>query len=163
MVLLLKNLLFTVLVPGTVTVLVPRWILGRFPAHGAPGSVQALAAVLGVVGVGIYAWCLFDFAVVGRGTPAPVDPPRRLVVRGLYHYTRNPMYVGVLCLLAAEALGFGSTALLAWAAFMTLAFNLFIRLYEEPTLGRLFGTAYADYCARVPRWLPRPGAATRAP
>ena len=159
MILLLKNLLFTVLVPGTVTVLVPCWILGRSTGGAVPGALRGLAVAVGAAGVAVYAWCVVDFAVVGRGTPAPVDPPKSLVVRGLYRHSRNPMYVGVLGVLAAETLWFGSWALLAWAATMTLAFNLFIRLYEEPTLRRLFGAAYADYCARVPRWLPWRGAA----
>ena len=94
MALLLKNPLFTVLVPGTVVVYVPLVIAsGRAPASGF-ALLVALALLL--LGAAIYSWCVWDFASFGRGTPVPIDAPKRLVVRGLYRYTRNPMYVGVL-------------------------------------------------------------------
>ena len=92
MALLLKNLLFTVVVPGTVVIYVPLQIVeGRSPAGGFG---LALAVPVLLLGAAIYAWCVWDFAMFGRGTPAPIDEPKKLVVRGLYRYTRNPMYVG---------------------------------------------------------------------
>jgi protein-S-isoprenylcysteine O-methyltransferase Ste14 len=152
--LLLRNLLFTLLVPGTVAVGVPLLLAGdRRPASG-PGL--ALACVLLATGAGIYAWTVWDFAAYGRGTPAPVDAPRRLVVRGLYRFTRNPMYLGVLCVILGQALLLRAWGLALYAAGVATAFHLFIVLYEEPHLRRRFGPAYEAYRARVPRWLPRP-------
>jgi len=153
--LLLKNLIFTVLVPGTVTVLVPCWILARTGRAALPavGWLQVLALVPAVTALGIYLWCVRDFIVVGRGTPAPIDPPKALVDRGLYRVTRNPMYVGVLSMILAEALFFASPWLLAYAAALFSVFHAFVVFYEEPTLRRLFGQAYSDYTTRVPRWL----------
>jgi protein-S-isoprenylcysteine O-methyltransferase Ste14 len=90
-----------------------------------------------------------------RGTPAPIDPPKELVVRGLYRYVRNPMYVGVLSVLIGEALLFESARLFWYGAAVFLLFNLFVILYEEPALGRKFGKSYQDYRAAVGRWLPR--------
>jgi protein-S-isoprenylcysteine O-methyltransferase Ste14 len=101
MMLLLKNLLFTLVVPGTIGVYVPLLLArGRPPASGL--MFLLALAILALGGV-IYAWCVWDFAVFGRGTPAPIDAPKKLVVRRLYRYTRNPIYVGVL------------TALVGWA------------------------------------------------
>jgi protein-S-isoprenylcysteine O-methyltransferase Ste14 len=153
MALLLKNLLFTVLVPGTVAVLVPLSIAGeRAPAAGV---FTALSLLLLGIGAAIYTWCVFDFAAFGRGTPAPIDAPQKLVVRGLYRFTRNPMYVGVLLVVTGFAAPFGSVEVAVYAACLSIAFNLFIRLYEEPHLARVFGVEYAAYRARVGRWLPR--------
>ncbi|MDP3936780.1 MAG: isoprenylcysteine carboxylmethyltransferase family protein [Deltaproteobacteria bacterium] len=152
MALFMKNLLFTLLVPGTVAVLVPL----RAFTHSAPTfSLQSVGAgALLLVGGSIYAWCLWDFAVTGRGTPAPIDPPKTLVVRGLYKYTRNPMYVGVLSVIGGWALLFRSFNIFIYGICVAATFNLFVRLYEEPHLKRTFGAAYENYCARVHRWLP---------
>jgi len=98
---------------------------------------------------------VWDFAANGRGTLAPVDPPRTLVVRGLYRYVRNPMYVGVMTILLGESLFFASTTLLRYAIGCFVAFHLFIMLYEEPTLRSKFGESYITYCSAVNRWLPR--------
>jgi protein-S-isoprenylcysteine O-methyltransferase Ste14 len=156
MVLLLKNLLFTVLVPGTVAVYLPL----RIASAHAPTSpwVSALALPVFALGLAIYAWCVWDFASFGRGTPAPIDAPKHLVVRGLYRYVRNPMYVGVLCVIAGWVLWFQSGALVAYAVVVATCFQLFVVLYEEPHLREVFGDEYAAYCARVSRWLPRVGA-----
>lgn len=154
MALLLKNLLFTFLVPGTVAVWVPWQIAqGAAPAGGA---ARGVAAALFAVGGAIYAWCVWDFASFGRGTPAPIDAPTRLVVRGLYRFTRNPMYVGVLTVVAGWVVLFKSGALLAYALAVATAFHLFVLLYEEPHLARVFGESYASYRGEVRRWLPIP-------
>ncbi len=152
MLLLLKNLLFTILVPGTVAVLVPL----RFFSHpNFEVSVRSFCAgVLLLLGASIYAWCVWDFAITGRGSPAPIDPPKTLVVRGLYRYTRNPMYVGVLTVIGGWALLFGSTKLAIYGLCVTTAFHLFVRLYEEPHLRDVFGASYERYCSEVSRWLP---------
>jgi len=153
MTLLLKNLLFTCVVPGTVAGFVP-WLLVRSQTPGS-GSARLAAWVLYAVGLAIYAWCVWDFATFGRGTPAPIDAPKRLVVRGLYHWTRNPMYVGVLSVILAWATRFGSTGVLAYAAGVFACFHTFVVVYEEPHLAGEFGAEYERYRREVGRWLPR--------
>jgi len=148
--LLLKNVLFTLLVPGTVAVFVPLFAFRHGGLAWAPRAAPAL--VLLGIGAAIYFWCLWDFAIAGRGTPAPIDPPKQLVVRGLYRVSRNPMYVGVLAVIAGWALLFGEWSIAAYGAAVWLAFTLFVLGYEEPHLERVFGAAYTDYCARVGRW-----------
>jgi len=155
MVLFLKNLLFTVLVPGTFAVLVPYRIGARgFQGVGFDWVRVVLAAPLLVLGAAIYFWCLRDFAVRGRGTPAPIDPPKHLVVRGLYRYVRNPIYVGVLIVIAGWAVLFRSGSVLGYGAVVAVAFHLFVVLVEEPLLRRRFGEEYSAYCRAVPRWMP---------
>ena len=108
-----------------------------------------------VVGAGIYLWCVWDFATFGRGTPAPIDAPKRLVVRGLYRYLRNPMYVGVLTVIIGWCVFFGLSVLFAYFVAVAAMFHLFVLFYEEPTLHRRFGSEYDNYCRSVHRWLPR--------
>ena len=153
--LFLKNLLFTVLVPGTVAVYIPLLIARDRPA--ASGAVFAMAAAVLAVGGSIYAWCVWDFASFGRGTPAPIDAPKRLVVRGLYRYTRNPMYIGVLTAILGWALFFRAPVMLIYALTVGVCFHLFIVFYEERHIQREFGKEYDVYRARVGRWLPRLG------
>jgi len=154
--LFLKNLLFTVLVPGTVAVYVPLAISSD-PV--APGLVSKLAQFLSIIplmaGATVYFWCLWDFATFGRATPAPIDAPKRLVVRGLYHYVRNPMYVGALLVILGWSLYFASARLLLYASSVGVAFHLFVVLYEEPTLRKTFGADYERYASATGRWLPR--------
>jgi protein-S-isoprenylcysteine O-methyltransferase Ste14 len=154
-----KTALFTVLVPGTVVVLVPHWIRAATGAAPAGLALRSLAVLLGLSGLAIYGWCVLDFGRA-RGTPAPIDPPRELVERGLYRFSRNPMYVGVLSLVAAQALYFASPELLLFGVALFTAFHAFIVVYEEPTLDRSFGAAYQRYRSRVPRWLGRPSPVT---
>lgn len=159
---LVKTVIFTLLVPGTVTVLVPYWILRhRHSALMACTSPKNLFSYLGVGGIALGAavslWCAWDFAVKGRGTPAPIDPPKELLVSGLYRYVRNPMYIGILLILLGEAFLFCSLALLFYSVIMLVVFHLFVVLYEEPTLAKKFGESYRRYCLEVPRWLPRFG------
>jgi protein-S-isoprenylcysteine O-methyltransferase Ste14 len=153
MLLLIKNLLFTLVAPGTVAVVVPLLIAG----HESPISGRSLALALPLFGLGgaVYAWCVWDFASFGRGTPAPIDAPRRLVVRGLYRFSRNPMYLGVLTVILAWAVLFEAPSLAAYAAIVGTCFHAFVVLYEEPHLEREFGGEYSAYKAEVGRWLPR--------
>jgi protein-S-isoprenylcysteine O-methyltransferase Ste14 len=149
---LLKTLLFTLLVPGTVAGYVPLFLLR--PAWPEPwGIAQWIALLPLAAGLGIYGWCAFDFTFVGGGTPAPIDPPKKLVLSGLYRYSRNPMYVGVLTVLFSEALFFESLRHLLYAGFVMGMFQSFIVFYEEPHLRRQFGEAYIRYCNAVPRWV----------
>jgi protein-S-isoprenylcysteine O-methyltransferase Ste14 len=140
-------------VPATVVVYVPAE-LARSPG---PTPVAITGGVVVAAGLYMVGWCFFDFAARGRGTPAPWDPPQRLVTNGLYRHIRNPIYVGVLSILLGEAVFFGSLALLAWAAVTALGFHLVVVLYEEPGLRDRFGSDYERYQAEVPRWLPRLG------
>ena len=151
----LRTLIFTVLVPATVTLYAPWWILSGRSAPG-PTGWRWLALVPIAAGAATYFRCAFDFGRA-RGTPAPIDPPKALVASGLYRYTRNPMYVGVASVVWGEALLFGSWALALFAAAVCAAFHAFVVLYEEPSLRGRFGEAYERYCRAVPRWLPRPG------
>jgi protein-S-isoprenylcysteine O-methyltransferase Ste14 len=114
-------------------------------------------AALGVPGL---LWCVFDFARVGRGTLAPLDPPKIVVRSGLYRWVRNPMYVSNLFTLLGESLLYQSWAVALWTVVAGLGFHLFVVLYEEPHLARTFGAEYEAYLASVPRWLPRPPRST---
>lgn len=153
MILLFKNLLFTIVVPGCVAVLVPLLIAGE--RQSATGGMLAIALLLLGAGTSIYAWCVWDFASFGRGTPAPIDAPKHLVIRGLYRFTRNPMYVGVLTVILGWAVFFGTAVLALYAIGIFSCFHAFIRFYEEPHLTREFGSEYSAYAARVGRWLPK--------
>ena len=152
--LLWKNLLFTLVVPGAVGVYIPRMLLAD-RAVTSQGLLFAAGLVLLGMGGAIYAWCVWDFAAFGRGTPLPLDAPRKLVARGLYRFTRNPMYIGVLCVILAWALLYAQGGLLVYLAVIGLCFHLFVVFSEEPRLRRAFGAEYVTYCSRVPRWLPR--------
>jgi protein-S-isoprenylcysteine O-methyltransferase Ste14 len=107
------------------------------------------------LGMGLLAACIWEFARSGRGTLAPVDPPRELVVPGLYRYVRNPMYLSVTLIVLGEVLLTGSRGLLLYWVIWFLAVNLFVRFYEEPDLRRRFGPSYEHYTGAVERWLPR--------
>src|SRR5574341_1803782 len=144
----LKTLLFTVIAPGTVTVYFPYLLLSS-PTAPPPwqfGMFRYIGLPLVLLGASIYFWCAWDFTFAGSGTPAPIDPPKELVVKGLYRYVRNPMYVGVLLVLLGEAFFFASLQLLGYAGLVFLAFHLFVVLYEEPALRRQFGETYQRYC-----------------
>jgi protein-S-isoprenylcysteine O-methyltransferase Ste14 len=116
---------------------------------------QIAGIVIASIGAAIAVWCIVTFAWIGKGTPAPFDPPRRLVVRGPYRFVRNPMYIGGALALAGAVLFYRSLFLLAFCCFFLLAVCLFVLFYEEPTLRRTFGPDYEAYCHRVHRWLPR--------
>lgn len=152
---LIRTAVFTIVVPGIMLILIPHALLPQ-GARWHRDSLGILAVMLALAGAAIYLWCAFwAFAAVGGGTPAPIDPPRRLVVHGLYRKMRNPMYVGVGSLLAAEAIGFRSVDLAIYWAAVIVCVNLFVLFYEEPVLRRKFDGEYEEYCRRVPRWLPK--------
>jgi protein-S-isoprenylcysteine O-methyltransferase Ste14 len=119
------------------------------------GTAQVAGVVVGASGAALALWCIGAFMVIGRGTPAPFDPPRRLVVVGPYRLVRNPMYIGAGIALAGAALFYESWALLGYCAAFALATHLFVVVYEEPTLRATFGAPYVAYCERVQRWWPR--------
>ncbi len=151
---ILGTAVFAVILPATVIVLIPRWVLS---AAGGPGESpwQPIGVIPLAIGGAILLWCWAGFITEGRGTPAPYDPPRRLVSGALYAWVRNPMYVAITVLLIGEAILFWSPALLLVAAVTWLAFHIFVVLYEEPGLRMRFGASYEQYTRRVPRWVPR--------
>jgi protein-S-isoprenylcysteine O-methyltransferase Ste14 len=119
------------------------------------GFLELTGIVLGAAGGALALWCILAFAVIGKGTPAPFDPPRRLVIRGPYRYLRNPMYLGAALALLGAALFYRSLPLLGYVGGFLLVTHGFVVWYEEPTLGRLFGAEYQAYRSGVRRWLPR--------
>ena len=119
------------------------------------GLAQIAGVVVGASGAVLALWCIVTFTVIGRGTPAPFDPPRRLVVVGPYRLVRNPMYIGAGLALAGAALFYESWALLGYGAVFALVMHLFVVVYEEPTLRATFGADYVRYCERVRRWWPQ--------
>lgn len=121
----------------------------------AIGWPQVTGMILGSAGAVLALWCVSTFIWVGIGTPAPFDPPRRLVIRGPYRFVRNPMYTGAGLALAGAALFFKSAPLLAYVGGFLLVAHFFVMIYEETTLRRTFGPDYEAYCDRVRRWAPR--------
>ena len=151
---ILKTLLFTILVPGTVLGLVPRWLLGGFSGPES-GPLTWLGILIILIGGAVYLRCAWEFAVRGLGTPAPIAPTKFLVTTALHGYVRNPMYIGVFGVLLGEVVTFRSMVLLLYAAFICVAVQLFVIFYEEPTLRRRFGESYEEYLRCVPRWIPK--------
>ena len=155
--LLLRSIFFTFLQPGTVTVLIPYWLIssrraGTFSNHQA---LRYLGLPLIVIGAARLLWSIWKFFSEGRGTISPIDPPKHLVVRGLYRYVRNPMYVAVVTTLIGEAIFFISAPVLIEAGVFFVLANLFVAFYEEPALRRQFGESYERYLQTVGRWIPR--------
>ena len=149
--------IFLVIAPGTVAVLIPRRIYHWQMAPPLLGFVpfRVLGVLLICAGLPVLLDSFARFAVVGLGTPAPVAPPKHLVVSGLYRHVRNPMYVAVLSLVLGQGLLFGSVRVLEYGAAVFVLVHLFVLLYEEPMLQRKFGGEYDDYRKNVKRWWPR--------
>jgi protein-S-isoprenylcysteine O-methyltransferase Ste14 len=152
----IRSLAWTVLLPGLFAGYFPWRFFGlahvQLNLHSPVHLFGLLCIGLGAVLLGS---CIWEFARTGRGTLAPVDPPRELVVRGLYRYVRNPMYLSVTLIVLGEFVLTGSRPLLIYWALWFAAANLFVIVYEEPTLRRRFGGAYERYTQEVGRWLPR--------
>lgn len=150
----LRSLVFLILIPGTVAGYIPWRILRTSKQLAIPAvSISSiLAACLSLLGICVLLLCVWDFFHAGRGTLAPFDPPKRLVIRGLYRLTRNPMYNGVMALLLGEAWFFHSTTLFEYALIMFAIFHLVVVVYEESALEAQFGDSYRAYRAAVPRW-----------
>ena len=152
---IIRTLIFTVFVPGFWTVLMPYWLLPR-PVRADVRGAGAAGWPLIAAGIALYFACAFwGFAVGGRGTPLPLDPPKKLVVVGPYRNVRNPMYWSVAFVMLGEAAVFHSVALLQLVAAFAVGVILFVLFVEEPGLKAKFGGEYEQYCRKVPRWLPR--------
>jgi protein-S-isoprenylcysteine O-methyltransferase Ste14 len=153
---LARALAYAALFISTVLVALPAEVLRRTGVvRPALGAAQVAGGIAVALGAALMLTCVLTFALLGRGTPAPFDPPQRLVRRGPYRVVRNPMYVGAILALAGAALAYESWPLAILAALFALAAHLLVCLYEEPTLRRRFGADYDDYRARVGRWHPR--------
>ena len=147
---------------GFFLVYLPAQVLERagIRVPGTYGTPQLVGGILAALGLVLAIGCVLTFAFLGRGTPAPFDPPRQLVTRGPYAWTRNPMYLGAWLVLAGAALYFQSLQLALFDLGFIVATVAFVHGYEEPALRRLFALEYQAYCARVSRWWPhRPGRA----
>ncbi len=153
MLLFLKNFLFTLIVPGAVAVYIPLLISQNSTIFSNLSLM--IAIFLFCIGCALYFWCLWDFASFGGGTPVLIDAPKKLVVRGLYRYSRNPMFAGVLIVLVGWAIMFQSLSLLIHWTCVALTFQIFIIFYEEPHLQTVFGNQYKNYCNKVGRWIPK--------
>ena len=153
----IKTLIWSIFVPGTITVLVPYWLLSTGSTSFPVGlsAVRLIGLLVLAFAFMIYVWCAWNFTFVGKGTPAPFDPPQKLVVKGPYQFVRNPMYVFVALALIGEAILFGTPVLIIYAGLAVIFCHLWVVYYEEPTLRRKFGESYERYSSRVSRWLPR--------
>lgn len=156
---LVRAITYAALFIGFVLVYLP----GRFLswsgiiAPSTTGAPQVAGMIMVAIGTVIALWCVFTFVFVGKGTPAPFDPPRKLVVRGPYRFVRNPMYIGAGMTLVGAALYYQSLSIFIYAALFFLLTHLFVMLYEEPTLRRTFGHEYEAYCRRTTRSWPTRG------
>ena len=152
--LVVRNVMFTIVVPGLGGVWFPWWIVTRHVGTATPVAWEAVPVI--AAGAALYLWCVWNFASVGRGTPGLWDAPRRVVVAGPYRWVRNPIYIAALLVVLGEAWLFMSLPVLAYAGAMAVFFHLFVTGYEERKLSRRFGASYLEYRRRVPRWIPRP-------
>ena len=155
---LARAVTYSALFIGLLLIFLPDWILASTGTGITPpaaiGASQVAGMLLGASGASLALTCILTFVFIGRGTPAPFDPPRRLVVHGPYRLIRNPMYVGAGLALAGAALFYQSIPLLGYAGLFLAITHVFVVLYEEPTLRRTFGRDYETYCQRVGRWWP---------
>jgi protein-S-isoprenylcysteine O-methyltransferase Ste14 len=151
--LILKNLLFSVFIPGSAAVYVPLLLIGGLPPSA--GWARLISAPFFAIALTIYLWAVWSFAVRGRGTPLPIDAPTKLVVQGPYLYARNPMYLAVMSALLGWLLIYRSLSLLLYTVGVGSALTCFVIWYEEPHLRQTFGDEYDRYRSTVPRWLPR--------
>ena len=158
---LLRHLLSITALPFMAAVVIPWWVTrGRTVVVGPGPTLSTRLLQLGglallVVGLLLFVGSLRRFATEGEGTLAPWDPPRRLVITGLYRYVRNPMITGVVTVLLGEAAVLLSPAIGRWAVTFLLINAVYIPLVEEPMLVARFGEAYREYCRHVPRLVPR--------
>ena len=152
----LRSIAMAILIPGTVVGYIPHRILAplELPLTSAWSLEQFLGSLAFGCGLVVLLACIWEFAHYGRGTLAPFDETKRLVVEGLYRYVRNPMYVGVVLTLLGESIFFRSGRLLLWAGIFFGVTNFFVMGYEEPRLRARFGAQYERYCRKVGRWLP---------
>jgi protein-S-isoprenylcysteine O-methyltransferase Ste14 len=152
----LRSAFWALLLPGMIAGFIPWRAFGLAEAGlEFSSAADLIGLVLITVGFVLLLICIREFAQRGRGTLAPIDAPRELVVQGLYRYVRNPMYVAVAAILIGELLIIRTVPMLWYVAVWFGAVNLFVIGYEEPTLRRRFGDSYERYAQSVRRWVPR--------
>jgi len=140
---------------GFFTFYFPLQLASRDDSYFDPGLFRFLAFPLWIVGALIIVQCSVDIIRRGRGTPAHLDPPRELMITGLYRYMRNPIYLGALLVQLGYIVWFGSAWATLYVLFMFAGFHILVVVIEEPILRNTFGAAYEEYCREVPRWIPR--------
>jgi len=148
----LRALTAFLLLPGVAALALPPLLAAFDPWQGA---MQWSGVFVIVPGITLLLWCVRDFYVSGKGTLAPWDPPKNLVVVGLYRLVRNPMYLSVLTLAAGWTIMFASPVLAAYTAALAAGFHLRVLLHEEPWLESKFGGEWQRYRLEVSRWRPR--------
>ena len=127
----------------------------KYIGFQVPGWLTIPGLALLVAGLVLAAITIGFFVFEGRGTPAVFDPPRRFVPHGPFRFIRNPMYVGWVTILLGLALYLASASMVLYAMAVFFLIHTFVVRVEEPGLRKRFGEEYAEYCRRVPRWLPR--------
>ena len=150
----LKTILYMGFTHGLFTFYIPYQLASKSSMLDL-GILRYFAFPFWILGALIIIRCCVDIIRRGRGTPAFVDPPKELVIAGLYRYVRNPIYVGAMLFQVGFILWFGSALAIVYAFFFFLGFNFLILIIEEPILRNQFGAAYEEYCKRVPRWIPK--------
>ena len=159
----LRHILAILLLPFMAVIVLPAWLSHAFASYDTRWTGTAALTWMGYIagvlfvwlGFTLFAWCLNLFAIVGQGTLAPWDPPKRFVAVGPYRYVRNPMISGVLMMLIGQSLFWGSLVITLWAMTFFLINHTYFILLEEPGLENRFGESYINYKANVPRWVPR--------
>ena len=153
--LFLRNLFFTILQPGIVAILIPFWLSGKSVKSAfTPPFVghHYIGLFIFAVGLIVVLICVASFAIRGKGTLSPADPTKKLVISGLYRFSRNPMYIGVTMMLIGQSIFFQSYAIAIYSLVIFIAFYSFIVFFEEPRLQDAFGSEYNEYVKKVPRW-----------
>jgi len=150
--LVLKSLLAFTILPGLISGIIPAILIAIDPWRWGRMLPGLILSALGII---ILIRCMWDFYAIGRGTLAPWEPPKRLVVVGLYRYMRNPMYAAVALIVGGLSIGFGSPLLLGYLIFLLFMFRWHTINREEPWLAAQFGSDWAEYSKKVHRWLPR--------
>jgi protein-S-isoprenylcysteine O-methyltransferase Ste14 len=150
----LKTILYMGSAHGLFTFFIPYLIAKNDLRSFDMGVFSYPAIPLWILGASIIVWCSVDMVRKGRGTPAHLDPPRQLIINGLYRYVRNPIYLGALMFHFGYILWFGSNLMIVYFLFFVLVYQILIVLIEEPILRHMFGERYQAYCRQVPRWIP---------
>lgn len=151
----LKTMAFLVVVPGVVAGLIPWMFVLALDTRLSLGPLRLVGMALVGATAAVYLWCSIDLARYGDGIPAPVDPTRFLVRKGMYQRVRNPMYASAILFFVGLALATERLALFIYAVLFALCYHVAVVRLEEPALRKRFGTSYEEYCAQVPRWIPR--------
>ncbi|HEX9562981.1 MAG TPA: isoprenylcysteine carboxylmethyltransferase family protein [Gemmatimonadaceae bacterium] len=154
---LARAVVYASLFVGFLLIALPNEILSRSGITRPPvvGVIELAGLAISLAGAALVLACVLTFVFVGKGTQAPFDPPRRLVISGPYRFVRNPMYLGATLALGGAAIFYRSPALVVYAAVLILATHLFVTACEEPVLERTFGEAYRTYRQTTGRWIPR--------